>query len=121
MFRFWLNREGEEEGVVDLNVDYIQHCILDQGFDQIHQYDLYRSVCLLCVCIQFYKEIKKAIVCSIILTFTFRFKLTKGCICYTQTTDSHHPPMVLCRNPRIAQTNLGWLPALSIVCKPPIM
>ena len=41
--------EGKKEDVVDLNAGYIQHCILDQGFDQIHQYDLY-SLCAYYVC-----------------------------------------------------------------------
>ena len=34
---------GEEGGgAVDLNAGYIQHCIVDQGFEKIHEYDLYR-------------------------------------------------------------------------------
>ena len=35
---------GAEEGKVDLNAGYIQHCIVEQGFNQIHEYDLYRCV-----------------------------------------------------------------------------
>jgi prominin 1 len=33
---------GAEGGAVDLNAGYIQHCIVDQGFEKIHEYDLYR-------------------------------------------------------------------------------
>ena len=35
---------GYDEGEVDLTAGYIQHCIVDQGFEQIQQYDLYRYV-----------------------------------------------------------------------------
>ena len=31
-----------EEGEVDLNAGYIQHCIIDQGFDEIKKYDSFR-------------------------------------------------------------------------------
>ena len=33
---------AEGGGAVDLNAGYIQHCIVDQGFEKIHEYDLYR-------------------------------------------------------------------------------
>ena len=36
--------EGYNEGMVDLTAGYIQHCIVDQGFDKIKQYDLYRYI-----------------------------------------------------------------------------
>ena len=36
-------RGGEEEGQhVDLNAGFIQRCIVDQGFEQLKQYDAYR-------------------------------------------------------------------------------
>jgi hypothetical protein len=33
---------GEEEGEVDLNAGYIQHCIIDQAFDEIKKLDAFR-------------------------------------------------------------------------------
>ena len=37
---------AEGGGAVDLNAGYIQHCIVNQGFEKIHEYDLYRLVYL---------------------------------------------------------------------------
>lgn len=40
-FRSILNGEDNEQ-TVDINAGYIQHCIVDQGFQDIRQYDSYR-------------------------------------------------------------------------------
>ena len=39
-----LNGEEEKQRYVDLNAGYIQHCIIDQGFEDIQQYDAFRYI-----------------------------------------------------------------------------